>query len=410
MAESESGSDGSHSTEHGGPDWMSPEQERATRNPLLRALSYIGLDMTGPQRASWFQIGIYALLVFIPVAFAVQFLHLGELPLFITSAAAIIPLAKILGTATEELAERVGSGIGGLLNATFGNAVEMIIAFFALQAGLYEIVKASITGSIIGNVLFVLGLSIYLGGLGREKQTFNRTAAGVSASQLIVATSALLIPAAFAFTSPPETMNVTLRENLSLGVAVLLLGSYVAQLIFSLKTHKHLYAGDDSTDGEEPAMHGQAWSIKHSIIVLVVATVLVAFMAEFLVEGVNYLTESLGLTELFVGVILVAIIGNAAEHMTAVIVAMKNKMDLAVSIAMGSTLQVALFVAPVLVLIGFFIGRPLDLFFNLFELAAIGVTMLIASAITQDGESNWFEGVQLLAAYAILAVAFFFHP
>lgn len=389
-----------------GGDQMLPEQERKTQNPLLRALAYIGLDMTGPKRASWFQMIIYALLVFIPIALAVRFLHLGEVWLFITAAAAIIPLAKILGTATEELALRVGSGIGGLLNATFGNAVEMIIAFFALQAGLYEVVKASITGSILGNVLFVMGAAIFLGGLGREKQVFNRTASGVSASQLILAIGALLIPAAFAITTPNRAdLTVELREQLSIGVALLLLGSYVAQLIFFLRTHKHLYGEEEHLE-----MHGQAWSIRHSIIVLVGATVLVAIMSEILVEGVAYLTEELGLTELFVGVILVALIGNAAEHLTAVIVAMKNKMDLAINIAMGSTLQVALFVAPVLVLIGFFIGKPLDLFFNLFELAAMGVCMLIVSSITQDGESNWFEGVQLLATYAILAVAFFFHP
>src|SRR5687768_7726054 len=387
-------------------DKMLPKQAEATsNNPLLRALSYIGLDMTGPERASIFQIAIYALLIFIPIAFVVRLMHLSELWLFITSAAAIIPLAKILGHATEELALRVGSGIGGLLNATFGNAVEMIIAFFALQAGLFEVVKASITGSIIGNVLFVLGLAIYLGGLGREKQTFNRTAAGVSASQLTLAAAGLFIPAAFAITTPAADLTEPLREQVSIGVAILLLGSYIAQLVFFLKTHKHLY-------GEEGdlSLHGQIWSIKHSIIVLTLATIFVAIMAEFLVEGVGYLTEQLGMTELFVGVILVALIGNAAEHLTAVIVAMKNKMDLAVNIAIGSTLQVALFVAPVLVLIGFFIGKPLDLFFNLFELAAIGVTMLIVNNITQDGESNWFEGLQLLALYSILAVAFFFHP
>ena len=384
---------------------MLARQAQATSNPFLRALSYIGLDMTGPERASVFQIAIYALLLFIPIAFIVKFLHLSEIWLFVTSAAAIIPLAKILGAATEELALRVGSGIGGLLNATFGNAVEMIIAFFALQAGLYEVVKASITGSIIGNVLFVLGLAIFLGGLGRDKQTFNRTAAGVSASQLTLAAAGLFIPAAFALTTPASELTEFLREEVSIGVALLLLASYIAQLIFFLRTHKHLY-----TEEEELDMHGQAWSIRHSIIVLVGATIFVAFMAEFLVEGVNYLTEQLGFTELFVGVILVALIGNAAEHLTAVIVAMKNKIDLAVNIAMGSTLQVALFVAPVLVLVGFFIGKPLDLFFSLFELAAIGVTMLIINNITQDGESNWFEGLQLLALYAILAVAFFFHP
>ena len=405
MVHSEAPSD----TTSPGNDHMTPKQEQRTRNPLLRLLAYIGLDMTGPGRASAFQIAIYALLIFIPIAFVVRFVLHDQLWLFITSAAAIIPLAKILGTATEELALRVGSGIGGLLNATFGNAVEMIIAFFALQAGLYEVVKASITGSIIGNVLFVLGLAIFLGGWGREKQEFNRTAAGVSSSQLILGTAGLLIPAAFAITTPTAELTTELREELSIGVAILLLLSYGAQLLFSLRTHKHLYA--DEEEGElHGDLHGQAWSIRHSMIVLVLATVLVAFMAEFLVEGVEYLTVSLGFTELFVGVILVAIIGNAAEHMTAVIVAMKNKMDLAMSIAMGSTLQIALFVAPVLVLVGFFIGRPLDLFFNLFELAAIGVTMLIVNSVANDGESNWFEGVQLLTAYAILAVAFFFHP
>jgi Ca2+:H+ antiporter len=375
------------------------------RSPLITALEWIGLDMSGPDRSSKLLIGIYALLVFIPAAVIVRLFHLGDLWLFVTSAAAIVPLAKILGTATEELALRVGAGIGGLLNATFGNAVEMIIAIFALQAGLYEVVKASITGSILGNVLFVLGLSIFLGGLGRDKQTFNRTAASVVASQLTLAIGALVIPAAFAITSPQGSINTSLKEALSIGVALALLVSYVAQLIFFLRTHKHLYTEEEAAD-----MHGQAWTVRHSVIVLLGSTMLVAVMSEILVEGVGYLTHELGLTEIFVGVILVALIGNAAEHLTAVTVAIKNKMDLAVSIAMGSTLQVALFVAPVLVLIGFLIGRPLDLFFNLFELAALGVTMLIATSITHDGESNWFEGVQLLATYAIVAVAFFFHP
>ena len=390
---------------HGPEEKMLPEQAQATRSPFLRALAWIGLDLTGPDRASIFQIAIYALLVFIPVALAVRFLHLGEVWLFVTASLAIIPLAKILGTATEELALRVGSGVGGLLNATFGNAVEMIIAFFALQAGLFEVVKASITGSILGNVLFVLGAAIYLGGLGREKQEFNRTAAGVSATQMTLATAALFIPAAFLLTTPPNELTTDLREELSIAVALILLGSYGAQLIFALRTHKHLYSEE-----EEMELHGQVWSTRHSIIVLVAATVLVAFMSEILVEGVDYLTTELGWSELFVGVILVALIGNAAEHLTAVIVAMKNKMDLAVNIAMGSTLQIALFVAPVLVLVGFAMGQYLDLFFSLFEVAAIIVTMLIVNNITQDGESTWIEGVQLLALYAILAVAFFFHP
>jgi len=381
------------------------EHEAESTSPFARALNWIGLDISGPERSSVLQIAIYVLLIFVPIALLVKFLGLGELLLFTTSALAIIPLAKILGTATEELSVRVGSGVGGLLNATFGNAVEMIIAFFALQAGLYEVVKASITGSILGNVLFVLGASMYLGGLGREKQTFNRTAASAAASQLTLGVSALIIPAAFVLTSGTDEVSSDLSEELSLCVAFVLLASYVAQMVFFLRTHRHLYSAED-----EETMHGSTWSIRHAVIVLLGTTLIVALMSELLVEGVEYLTEQVGLTELFVGVILVALIGNAAEHVTAVIVAMKDKMDLAVNIAMGSALQIALFVAPVLVFTGYLINRPLNLIFNLFEVVAVAVMLLISNVITQDGESNWFEGLQLMAAYALLAVAFFFHP
>jgi Ca2+:H+ antiporter len=280
----------------------------------------------------------------------------------------------------------------------------MIIAFFALQAGLYEVVKASITGSIIGNVLFVLGLSFFLGGLGREKQTFNQIASSVTGSQLILASSALLIPAAFVLTTSTSSLTADLKEELSIGVALILLVSYAAQMVFFLRTHKHLYASE-----EEESLVG-VWTLRHSLSVLLITTVLVGIMAEILVEGLEYLTQTLGLTELFVGVILVALVGSAAENVAAVIAGIKNKIELSLNIAMSSTLQIALFVAPVLVLLGFFIGRPLDLVFNTFEVVAVLVTILIANAITRDGESNWFEGVQLLSAYAILAVAFFFHP
>jgi Ca2+:H+ antiporter len=372
-------------------------------SPLLAALEWIGLDLSGEDRSSALQVVIYSLLIFFPIALAVKLLNVGGPWLFITSAAAIIPLAKILSTATEHLVIRVGPGLGGLLNATFSNAVEMIIAFFALQAGLFDVVKASITGSIIGNVLFVLGLSFYLGGLGREKQTFNKTASGVSISQLIVAATALLVPAAFVLTTSSLALTSNLEEELSIGVAIILLISYAAQLFFFLRTHKHLYAGEEEEIG-------RAWTLRHSLGVLLVTTVLVGVMADILVEGLDYLTETLGLTELFVGVILVALVGSAAENVAAVIAAIKNKIELSVNIAMSSTLQISLFVAPVLVLLGFFIGKPLDLTFNTFEVVAVVVTMLIASAIVEDGESNWFEGFQLLATYGILAVAFFFHP
>ncbi len=373
-------------------------------SPFIKALEWIGLDLKGPDKSSILQIVIYAMLVFVPAAFAAKLLGLSNLWLFFTSVPAIIPLAKILSHATEQLALRVGAGIGGLLSATFGNAVEMIIAFFALQAGLFDVVKSSIAGSIIGNVLFVLGLSFYLGGLGREEQTFNKKAAGISATQLTLAAMALVIPAAFVLTSPPNALSGELQEELSIGVSIILLVAYAAQMVFFLRTHKHLYAGED----DEAPEH--AWSIKHSAGVLIGATVLVAIVADILVQGLEYLTETVGLSELFVGVIVVALVGSAAENVTAVIAALKDRVELSVNIVTGSSLQIALFVAPVLVLLGFFIGRPLDLFFNPFEVVAIFVTMLIVNAIIEDGRSNWFEGVQLLAGYAILAVAFFFHP
>lgn len=379
--------------------------ENPTRSTGIRgALQWIGLDLSGSNGSPALQIGIYSLLIFIPIALIVKFAGIGGPWLFITSALAILPLAKILSTSTEQLVMRTGPGLGGLLNATFSNAVEMIIAFFALNAGLFEVVRASITGAIIGNILFVLGLSFFLGGLGRKKQEFNRTAAGVTGSQLMVAAAALLIPTAFVLTVPPGTSVADLSEELSVGIALILLVAYVAQMVFFLKTHKHLY-GEGS---EEPTE--EVWTIKHSVTLLLIVTVLVGVMADILVEGLDYLTKTLGLTELFVGVILIALVGSAAENVTAVIVATKNKMDLAVNIAMSSTLQIALFVAPVLVLVGLAIGKPFDLVFNTFEVVAVFITIIIANAITHDGESNWFEGVQLLAAYAIIAIAFFFHP
>jgi Ca2+:H+ antiporter len=390
-----------------------PEPANAPRQPLLiRALAYIGLDLVGPSPATTLEKGLALLYCFIPIALVIKALNIGGLWLFIASALAIVPLAKLLGTATEELAVRTGPAVGGLLNATFGNATELIIAYFALQAGLTEVVKASITGSIIGNLLFVLGLAVFMGGLGRPKQTFNRVAASANASQMALGAIGLLMPAAFVLTSPQfrnageQQLNTdSLIDALSVGVATILLLAYVAQLVFSLRTHRHLYS-----EGEEEVMHGHVWSVQHALIVLAATAVIVGLMSELLVEGVEYLTSQLGLSELFVGVVLVAVIGNAAEHMSAVTVAIKNKMDLAVNIAVGSTLQIALFVAPVLVFLGLISGHPISLVFTLFELIAIAAAILIANLIAQDGETNWFEGVQLLAAYAIMAVAFYFHP
>lgn len=339
------------------------------------------------------------LLAFIVVALVGRLLEVHPLIMFTASALAIVPLAKWMGVSTEELAARAGPGIGGLLNASFGNATELIIALFALRAGLIEVVKASITGSIIGNILLVLGLAILLGGLKREKQLFNRTAAGVSASQLTLATIALFVPATFSATigGPPGGREMVESEL----VAGLLILSYVLSLVFSLRTHPHLYAT------EAAVAHGEVWSVRRSVAVLALATVGVAVMAETLVHSVDGVTRSLGWSELFVGIILIPIIGNAAEHLTAVTVAMKDKMDLSLGIAMGSSTQIAMLIGPLLVFASLPLGHPMNLLFSPLELVAIVSAVGIANIISLDGESNWFEGVQLLVTYAIIAVAFF---
>lgn len=346
------------------------------------------------------------LLLLIPGAILGRVLGWPPLAIFIMSGLAIVPLAKWMGNATEELAVHVGPGIGGLLNATFGNATELIIAIFALRAGLVDVVKASITGSIVGNLLFVLGLSFFLGGLRREKQEFNRTAAGASGSQLALAVIGLLIPAAFYFTlnTQDEARRSLLEQEVSFVIAALLIGSYIIGLVFSLRTHRHLYAGEGG-EGE----HEAAWSVRKGILVLVAATLGVAVMSETLVASLEAAIHVLGWSELFVGVILIPVIGNAAEHLTAVTVAMKNKMDLSIGIAIGSSTQIALFVAPVLVFISLFSAQRMNFLFNPFELVAIGLAVFIVNLLALDGESNWYEGVQLLLAYAIIAIAFFFH-
>lgn len=362
---------------------------------------------------------IYCMLIFVPLAFVAEFAHFPSVLVFFAACLGIVPLAKIMGTATEELAVKAGQGIGGLLNATFGNAVELIIAILALiraqeNPKLLEVVKASITGSIVGNLLFVLGLALFFGGWKRNKQIFNATATRATNTLMSLTAIALIIPAGFAYTLSTPINDAqrleqrSLLENLSLAVAVILVLSYIAQLIFSLRTHAHLYAGDSAQHEDES--HG--WSVRSSLMVLLGATVLVGFMAEFLVGSVESLTAQFGWTELFIGVILIAIIGNAAEHLTAVLVAMKDKMDLAIGIAIGSSTQVAAFVAPVLVFIGFFLGgnSQLNLVFSLFELLAILVAIFMVNLIVNDGESNWVEGLQLLAAYLIIAIAFYLHP
>jgi len=357
---------------------------------------------------------LYSLLIFLPVSFYLQFTHAEGSWIFITSGLAIIPLAGILGEATEHLAEHVGPGVGGLLNATFGNAAELIIAVFALQAGLYGVVKASITGSIIGNLLLVLGASMVAGGLKFKTQSFNAMAAGMNSTLLLLSTAGLVVPALFYYLLVSH--NVTAGEvlaldlDVSLYVAIVLFVTYILSLVFSLQTHKHLYDSTDYEDGGG-AEFENPWSVKKSSIILAVSTIFVALMSELLVHSIAETTESWGMTEVFVGVIVVAIVGNAAEHSAAIMMAMKNKMDIAVTIAIGSSSQVALLLAPILVFLSYFIGpAPMDLVFSPLEVLAIILSAILVNFVALDGKSHWMEGVQLLAVYFVLGIAFFFLP
>ncbi len=347
------------------------------------------------------------LLLFIPISLAAHFLEWGDLIVFITAGLAILPLAAWMGTATEEIAVVVGPTLGGFLNATFGNATELIIALVALKAGYVNVVKASITGSIIGNLLLVMGLAMLLGGLRYKEQTFQPIVARMNAAAMNLAVVAILLPTAMDFTSPG--IDEKTLQNLSLAVAVVLILVYALTLLFSMKTHSYLYeVGVAETEALETS-HEKP-NVLLWVGVLLVCTLLVAFESELLVDSLEVATSQLGLTALFTGVILVPIIGNAAEHATAVTVAMKDKMDLSLSVAVGSSMQIALFVAPVLVIAGRLLGQPMDLDFNPFELVAVAVSVLIANTISSDGKSNWLEGTLLLAAYTVLGFAFYFHP
>ena len=351
------------------------------------------------------------LLVFVPVTFWLELTHASETLIFGGACLAILPLAGLMGNATEQLAFRTGSTIGGLLNATFGNATELIIAFFALSAGNFEVVKASLTGSIIGNLLLVLGLSIFLGGLRYPRQRFNAQAAQVTASLLTISVIAFIVPALFDLTERSLGVGAAAVRiddtHLALGVSVVLIGLYVANLIFSLVTHRDMLSESDDSHDEEAG----SWSPLLAVGVLLAATVLVGFMSEYLVGSLEGFTTDLGLSEFFVGLIIIPIVGNAAEHAAAVMFALKNKMGLAVTIALGSTTQIALFVAPLLVVLSFVIGKPMDLILNnSLELVALIGAVFIANSVARDGETNWLEGLMLLGVYLILGIAFFFLP
>jgi Ca2+:H+ antiporter len=355
---------------------------------------------------------VYYLSIFIPIAVVSDLAHASAPIVFFTSALGVVPTAALMSDATEALAERAGPGIGGLLNVTFGNAPELIIAFFALEKGLQEVVKASLVGSVLGNSLLVLGASMLVGGWNRERQTFNRTAAHTQAGMLLLAAAALVLPAVFQLIHGGGLPKVSEErhdfgsdlEHLSLGVAIILMVSYVAGLWFSLRTHRDLFNVAHDEDAE---VARGTWTTRKSVILLAIAGAFVGLMSEILVGSIEEASKDVGLSQFFVGVFVVAIVGNAAEHYVAVVVAHKNKMDLAVNIAIGSSAQIALFVAPVLVLLSFFFGPyPMALVFNGYEVAGLIAAVLIANFLASEGESTWFEGVQLLALYLVLGLVF----
>ena len=348
---------------------------------------------------------LHALLAFVPVSFYLGLTHGPPVAVFAVSCLAILPLASLMGEATEHLTHHTGPSVGGLLNASFGNAAELIIAFMALRAGETEIVKASLTGSIIGNMLMVLGLSMLLGGWRRKELTFNRLSAESASSTMVLAVVALVIPAVYAQVTHHRYPGHI--ESISLDISYILILTYAASLLFTLKTHQRLFLPKNEEDAAE-TLEPKPWSVGRGLAVLISAAVLVAFMSEFLVHAVDAAGHYLGLGKVFMGVVVVAIIGNAAEHSTAILVALRNKMDLSLGIAMGSSMQIALFVAPVLVIAGHFMGTPLGLEFSILEVVAVMLSTGAVALLIHDGKTNWFEGFQLLAIYAILAIAFYF--
>lgn len=336
----------------------------------------------------------------IPIAVFLELTHGNAIAIFLAAAIGIIPLAGMIGHGTEALAEKVGQRAGGLLNATLGNAAELIIAFSALRAGLISLVLASITGSILGNILLVLGVSLLAGGLKNGPQKFNRRSANIDATMLILAVVAIGIPSLFNWSLEPDFAAV---EGLSIGAAIAMLVVYALSIIYSFTAPSE--EGDPLT---REAHAPEGWSIRHALIVLVIAVASIVYLSEVLVGAVEPVTEELGLSEFFLGIILIPLVGNVAEHLVAVQVAIKNKMDLSLSIAIGSSLQVALFVAPLLVFISLLLGNPMPLEFNQFEVAAMMAAAFVAALVSLDGESNWLEGAMLLTVYVILGIGFFF--
>jgi Ca2+:H+ antiporter len=367
---------------------------------MVRAVS-LGVDSRELRPYLW----AFVLLLFLPVSVGLQIMVGAGIATFITAGLGIVPLAWFMGIATEEIGKHAGPGVGGLLNATFGNATELIIAVFALTRGLQDVVKASLTGSIIGNLLLVLGLSMVAGGLRHKTQSFSREASGIHTTMLLVAVIGLIMPALYVFSARATgAVNAAVLDEMSLGIAAILLAVYVFGLIFSLKTHRDIF--NPVSEKEEKSR----WSLRGAVLVLVVATLLVAGASELLVGSLEVVRISLGLTDLFLGVIIVAIVGNAAEHGSAILMARRNKMDLSLAVAMTSTTQIALFVAPVLVFVSLLTAQVMTLDFEVFELVSVALSTALLASVVSDGRSNWFEGLLLVMVYAMIGVAFFVHP
>jgi Ca2+:H+ antiporter len=349
----------------------------------------------------------YIVYATIPVALFLQFTHGAVSLQFIFSCLAVLPVAAWIGHSTEHLAHRMGPTYGALLNATFGNFAEMVIAILAIRAGLPDVVRASLTGSILGNLLFVAGLSMLAGGWNRETQKFNRLAAEAQGGQLILAVAAFLVPALF-FRAAQQAHHPELIHQVSVATSVILLLSYGAGLIFSFKTHKDRL--DAIAETHEEFERHELWTVRKSLLILLGASVLMGVIAEGLVHAVHAAGTAWGLNEVFLGFVVLAIVGNAAEHSTAVVLAIRNQMDTALNIAMQSSVQIALFVTPLLVFLSYPLGHPLDLLFTPFEILAIVLGVAVFAYLVINGETNWYEGVQLLAVYALIAVALYFLP
>jgi len=344
----------------------------------------------------------FLLLAFIPISWFFALFTTDLTLTFITSIIALIPLARLIGYATKEIALQVNPAFSGLVNATFGNAIELIIAFFALSNGLITLVQASIVGSIIGNILLLIGLSVFVGGTKFKEQKFNKTSVGVSSTMLIIAITGLAIPTAFALTSTPSELQV---QELSEIVAIVLATTYIAGLVFSFITHKDLF---DASDEIKATKEKSTLSIKNAAIILLFTTIVVAFESDFLVRGVEAAAANMGLTQMFIGVVLIAIVTNIAEKATSIYFSLQNKIDISIEIGLSSAIQIALFVVPILVIISHFLNFKFSLIFSVFEVIGMFLAVMIINHLSADGKCNWLEGIQLIAVYLIIITAFYF--